>query len=208
MTSPQMARLDEHLQRLRLNTVRERVEALLQEASEKELSYADFLDGLLSEEVSAKTAKHVTMRTNLARFPFIKGLDSFDFTYQPSVDRKQIQKLSPRGNLPARLLDPVADQVCFRRHAAGVRREHPRDVILAQVRDQQLPAQERRVADHDVRPRPLRFRAVGRQNRIAALDGVERLEDRVARLRESRCAASTGSRRSRPTRGRAQPRRG
>ena len=94
MTSPQMARLDEHLQRLRLNTVRERVEALLQEASEKELSYADFLDGLLSEEVSAKTAKHVTMRTNLARFPFIKGLDSFDFTYQPSVDRKQIQKLS------------------------------------------------------------------------------------------------------------------
>ena len=94
MTSPQMARLDEHLQRLRLNTVRERVEALLQEASEKELSYADFLDGLLSEEVSAKTAKHVTMRTNLARFPFIKGLDSFDFTYQPSVDRKQIQKLT------------------------------------------------------------------------------------------------------------------
>ena len=60
----------------------------------QELSYADFLDGLLSEEVSAKTAKHVTMRTNLARFPFIKGLDSFDFTYQPSVDRKQIQKLS------------------------------------------------------------------------------------------------------------------
>ena len=94
MTSPQMTRLDEHLQRLRLNTVRERLEALLQEASEKELSYADFLDGLLSEEVSAKTAKHVTMRTNLARFPFIKGLDSFDFGYQPSVDRKQIQKLS------------------------------------------------------------------------------------------------------------------
>ena len=33
------------------------------------------------------------MRTNLARFPFIKGLDSFDFGYQPWVDRKQIQKL-------------------------------------------------------------------------------------------------------------------
>ena len=94
MTSPQMTRLDEHLQRLRLNTVRERLEALLQEASSKELSYADFLDRLPSEEVEAKTAKHVTMRTNLARFPFIKGLDSFDFRYQPSVDRKQVQKLS------------------------------------------------------------------------------------------------------------------
>ena len=42
MTSPQLARLDEHPQRLRLNTVRERLEALLQEASAQELSYADF----------------------------------------------------------------------------------------------------------------------------------------------------------------------
>ena len=94
MMSPQMARVDEHLQRLRLNTVRERLGALLQDASAQELSYADFLDRVLSEEVAAKTAKHVTMRTSLARFPFVKGLDSFDFGYQPSVDRKQIQKLS------------------------------------------------------------------------------------------------------------------
>ena len=94
MMSPQMTRLDEHLQRLRLSAVRERLEALLQEAAAQELSYADFLDRLLSEEVEAKTAKHVTMRTSLARFPFIKGLDSFEFGYQPSVDRKQVQKLS------------------------------------------------------------------------------------------------------------------
>src|SRR5260370_5720520 len=40
------------------------------------------------------TAKHVTMRTQLARFPFVKSLDSFDFSYQPSIDRKQIQTLS------------------------------------------------------------------------------------------------------------------
>jgi DNA replication protein DnaC len=34
------------------------------------------------------------MRTQLARFPFVKSLDSFDFSYQPSLDRKQIQTLS------------------------------------------------------------------------------------------------------------------
>jgi DNA replication protein DnaC len=49
---------------------------------------------VLTEEVTAKTAKHITMRTNLARFPFVKGLESFEFGYQPSVDRKQIQTLS------------------------------------------------------------------------------------------------------------------
>jgi DNA replication protein DnaC len=34
------------------------------------------------------------MRTQLARFPFVKGLEVFDFTYQPSIDRKQIQTLT------------------------------------------------------------------------------------------------------------------
>jgi DNA replication protein DnaC len=94
MTAAQLERLQEHLQRLRLFKSRDRLEALLQEATGKELSYADFLDQVLTEEVASKTAKHVTMRTQLARFPFVKGLDAFDFTYQPSLDKKQIQTLS------------------------------------------------------------------------------------------------------------------
>jgi len=94
MSAAQIERIQEHLQRLRLFKSRERLEAVLQEASSQELSYADFLDQVLTEEVTAKTAKHVTMRTNLARFPFVKGLESFEFGYQPSIDRKQIQALS------------------------------------------------------------------------------------------------------------------
>jgi len=94
MSAAQLERLQENLQRLRLFKSRERLEALLQEATSKEMSYADFLDGVLTEEVVSKTAKNVTMRTNLARFPFVKGLETFDFAYQPSIDRKQIQQLS------------------------------------------------------------------------------------------------------------------
>ncbi len=94
MSAGQLERLGEHLQRLRLFKSRERLEALLQDATAKELSYADFLELILTEEVAAKTAKHVTMRTHLARFPFVKGLEAFDFTYQPSIDKKQIQTLT------------------------------------------------------------------------------------------------------------------
>lgn len=90
MSAAQIERLQEHLQRLRLFKSRERLEALLQDATAKECSFADFLDQILSEEVASKTAKHVTMRTQLARFPFVKSLDSFDFSYQPSIDRKSI----------------------------------------------------------------------------------------------------------------------
>jgi len=90
----QLERLHEHLQRLRLFKSRERLEALLQEATAKEASFADFLDLILGEEVAAKTAKNITMRTHLAHFPFVKSLDSFDFTYQPGLDKKQVQTLS------------------------------------------------------------------------------------------------------------------
>jgi DNA replication protein DnaC len=94
MKAGQLERMQEHLQRLRLFKSRERIEALLQEAVGKELSYADFLEGVLGEEILAKTSKNISMRTNLARFPFVKGLESFEFGYQPSLDKKQIMNLA------------------------------------------------------------------------------------------------------------------
>jgi DNA replication protein DnaC len=34
------------------------------------------------------------MRTSLARFPFVKSLEVFDFSYQPSLDKKQLQQVA------------------------------------------------------------------------------------------------------------------
>jgi DNA replication protein DnaC len=94
MTNPQLLRLGEHLQRLKLFRVQERLETLLQEASAQDLTSPDVLDRLLSEEVTAKEEKPVTMRTVMARFPYRKALESFDFGFQPSVDRKKLQELA------------------------------------------------------------------------------------------------------------------
>jgi DNA replication protein DnaC len=95
MTTPaQLERLQEHCQRLRLFKSRERLEALLQDATTQEATYGDFLETVLTEEVTSKTEKNVTMRTHLARFPFVKNLESFDWSYQPSVDKKQLQTLA------------------------------------------------------------------------------------------------------------------
>ena len=94
MNPTQLERLRDHLTRLRLLKCRERLEALLQEAAAKELSYADFLDQVLSEEVASKVDKNILMRTSLARFPFVKSLEVFDFSYQPSLDKKQIQQVA------------------------------------------------------------------------------------------------------------------
>jgi len=94
MNAAQLERLQTQMQRLRLFKCRDRIEALLQDAAGKEQSYGDFLEVVLTEEVSSKTAKNITMRTNLARFPFVKGLEAFDFGYQPSLDKKQVQTLA------------------------------------------------------------------------------------------------------------------
>jgi DNA replication protein DnaC len=94
MMAGQLERMQEHLQHLRLFKSRERLEALLQDAGAKEWSYADFLDAVLSEEVASKTQKHIAMRTSLARFPFVKTLEAFDFSYQPALDKKQLQALA------------------------------------------------------------------------------------------------------------------
>jgi DNA replication protein DnaC len=90
----QLERLGEHLRKLRLLKSGERLEALLQQAAAEELPYADFLEQVLGEEVAAKTSRNITMRTAMARFPFVKPLETFDFGYQPSIDRKQVQALA------------------------------------------------------------------------------------------------------------------
>ncbi len=95
MTTPaQLERLQEHCQHLRLFKSRERLEALLQDATTTEATYADFLEAVLTEEVSAKAEKNVSMRTHLARFPFVKTLEAFDWSYQPALDKKQLQSLA------------------------------------------------------------------------------------------------------------------
>ena len=67
------------------------------------------------------------------------------------VGRDQTDTRRPaRCDLLARLHEPVADEIGFRRHAAPPCGEHSGDVILPKPADQQLAAEERRIADHDI----------------------------------------------------------
>jgi DNA replication protein DnaC len=94
MTDPQLTRLQEHLAKLKLVTIQARLETLLQDAGAQEVTSADFLDRLLAEEVAAKREKDGTMRTVMARFPDRKTLESVDCSFQPSLDRQQVQELA------------------------------------------------------------------------------------------------------------------
>jgi DNA replication protein DnaC len=94
MIHPQLLRLRDHLGSLKLFTAQERLETFLQDASAQEVTSADCLDRLLTEEITAKGEKAVAMRTVMARFPYRKTLESFDDGFQPAVDRKKLQDLA------------------------------------------------------------------------------------------------------------------
>ena len=90
----QIDRLQEQLKRLKLVRTADQLAALLQEAGKKELPYSDFLEELLGRELTAKQERHTAMKTSMARFPFHKTLESFDFKFQPSIDPKVVRELA------------------------------------------------------------------------------------------------------------------
>jgi DNA replication protein DnaC len=83
-----------HLDRLKLRRVADLLDPLCEQATKDSLSYLDFLDRLLEAEASSRAERRLLAKTRLAHFPFHKTLADFDFAFQPSIDRKQIQELA------------------------------------------------------------------------------------------------------------------
>ena len=88
------ARVVEHLRRLYLGHIAERLDAVLAEAARGEPTYLDFLDQLLRDELTSKARKRIAMGIQIAHFPAVKTLDDFDFKQQPSVDAKLVRELA------------------------------------------------------------------------------------------------------------------
>jgi DNA replication protein DnaC len=70
------------------------LDSRLEAASQKEVSYADFLADLLGIEAAARRERYLTTRTRLAHLPFIRTLEQFDFGFQPSIDQRQVKELA------------------------------------------------------------------------------------------------------------------
>lgn len=82
------------LERLKLSRVGDDLDRLAEVAARDHWSYVEFLEQVLEGEVSARTERDVTMKTRLARFPFVKTLEQFDFSFQPALNEAQIRELA------------------------------------------------------------------------------------------------------------------
>ncbi len=86
-------RLHEIVGGLGLTALDVRLEGLLEEASKKEPSYGDFLVDVLNTEADARRLRYLKTRLQLAHLPYVKTFDQFDFSFQPSIDERQIREL-------------------------------------------------------------------------------------------------------------------
>ena len=61
------------------------------------MSYTAFLARPVDEEVASKTDRSINARIAKTRFPAIKTLEAFDFSYQPSLSAATIKELGELG---------------------------------------------------------------------------------------------------------------
>jgi DNA replication protein DnaC len=82
--------LESQMQSLKLKGMLAHYQEVTEKASQNNLSYTEYLSLLFEEELKRKTEGTVKTKINKARFPFIKTLEEFDFSFQPSIREKEI----------------------------------------------------------------------------------------------------------------------
>ncbi|MBU1261566.1 IS21 family transposase [bacterium] len=86
-------RLKENLEKLKLTRILEVLDSHNRLAQEREISYTDYLDGLIQEEAAFRADRGTRSRIRFAHFPFIKTIEQFDFSFQPTLNKRKVEEL-------------------------------------------------------------------------------------------------------------------
>jgi DNA replication protein DnaC len=82
------------LKQLRLSGLLESLEIRLQEAAGHGLSHGEFLELILQDELAVRANRQFERRFKAAEFRERKSLEDFDWSFNPSIPRKQVYDLA------------------------------------------------------------------------------------------------------------------
>jgi len=71
-----------------------------QEATASQLSYVEFLELLVEDELNRRRDNLLKVRIKKAGFPAMKTLEEFDFGFNPSINKKQLFDLATARFIP------------------------------------------------------------------------------------------------------------
>ena len=82
------------LKQLRLSGLLESLEVRLHEAAGNGLNHTEFLELILQDELAVRADRQLQRRVKAAQFRELKTLEDFDFSFNPSIKKKQIYDLA------------------------------------------------------------------------------------------------------------------
>jgi DNA replication protein DnaC len=82
------------LTRLRLSGLLQNLEVRLQEAASHHLNHAEFLELVVQDELVTRSDRLLQRRIKVAGFRDLKTIDDFDWSFNPSIKKKQIFDLA------------------------------------------------------------------------------------------------------------------
>ena len=88
------ASLTTALRQLRLSGLLESLDVRLQEAAGHQLNHAEFLELVLQDELAIRGQRLIERRVKLASFREVKTLDQFEWSFNPSIKKKQVFDLA------------------------------------------------------------------------------------------------------------------
>jgi len=86
--------LKNYLKRLRLPTIYASYQKVAEECLSGKKDYADYLLVLMEQEVNNREANALRNRLSVARFPVIKGLETFDFSAVKEINQQMVLQLA------------------------------------------------------------------------------------------------------------------
>jgi DNA replication protein DnaC len=87
-------RLASALRKLRLSGLALSLDGRLEEAAKNQLTHVEFLELILQDELAVRGERLIARRTKAAAFRDLKTLDQFDFSFNPSINKRQIYELA------------------------------------------------------------------------------------------------------------------
>jgi|TARA_R110002167_G_C12680250_1_gene651426 DNA replication protein DnaC len=87
-------KLYQALKQLRLSGLASCLDLRLQEATGNNLAHEEFLELLVQDELNIREQRTIQRRTKIASFRDQRTLESFDFSFNPNINRQQIYQLA------------------------------------------------------------------------------------------------------------------